>query len=168
MPTPFSRICAVLFTAVFAHLGLAQSLPTTAGETLSGRPIVLAQAVRGHEAVLVAGFSREGGSGTGAWMKALDADSAAAGVQAYQIAMLAAAPSFFRGMIRNGMKRGVSPSDQDRFVVLTTDEQSWRNFFGVTTDSDPYVVLLNAQGKVVWRGHGAAAQFEAQLKSALR
>jgi hypothetical protein len=38
----------------------AQSLPSTAGETLSGKPIVLADAVRGRTAVLVAGFSRQG------------------------------------------------------------------------------------------------------------
>ena len=61
--------CAALVMVTPACL--AQSLPSTAGETLSGKPIVLADAVRGHTAVLVAGFSREGGNGTGDWVKAI-------------------------------------------------------------------------------------------------
>jgi hypothetical protein len=39
---------------------LCQSMPQTAGDTLSGKKIVLADAVQGRVVVLVAGFSREG------------------------------------------------------------------------------------------------------------
>ena len=52
--------------------GPAQEMPRTRGEMLSGKPIVLADEVRGHPAVLVAGFSREGGNGTGAWDRAAE------------------------------------------------------------------------------------------------
>lgn len=168
MPSSVPCFFSVALLALSTHLCLAQALPATPGETLGDKPIVLANAVRGHETVLVAGFSREGGNGAGAWMKAIHADPAFGGVSVYQIAMIAAAPSFFRGMIKNGMKKGVSAADQDRFVVLAADEQPWKNFFGVTTDSDPYVALLDAQGKVLWQGHGSAAPLEQQLKAALR
>ncbi|MGA2727198.1 MAG: hypothetical protein ABSE96_05260 [Terracidiphilus sp.] len=147
---------------------LAQSLPSTAGETLSGKPIVLADAVRGRTAVLVAGFSREGGNGTGDWVKAIQADPAFAKASVYSVAMLASAPGFIRGMIRSGMKKGLSPQAQDRFVVLTEDEKSWRTYFGVTTDKEPYVVLLDAQGQILWHGHGYAANLEPQLRAAMR
>jgi len=30
------------------------------------------------------------------------------------------------------------------------------------------VVMIDATGKVLWRGHGAAAELEPQLKTALR
>lgn len=146
----------------------AQTLPSTAGETLSGNPIVLAQAVKGHTAILIAGFSRAGGNGTGDWVKAIQADPVFAHTAVYRIAMLAAAPGFVRGMIRNGMKKGLSPAEQRDFVVLASDEQAWRNFFAVTADGDPYVALIDAQGKILWRDHGAATKLEPQLRAALR
>jgi len=158
---------SIVLLAQSAHVSPAQALPSTTGETLSGKPIVLADAVRGHDAVLVAGFSREGGNGTGAWIKAIHADSAFANLSVYSIAMLADAPGFIRGMIKSGMKKGVSTADKDRFIVLTADEQAWKRFFGVTTDNDPYVALLDAQGEVRWHGHGSASQLETQLKDAL-
>jgi hypothetical protein len=64
MPHSILRFfCASLLT-VIAPACVAQSLPATAGETLSGKRIVLSDAVHGHAAILVAGFSREGGAGT--------------------------------------------------------------------------------------------------------
>ncbi len=146
---------------------VAQSLPTTPGETLSGRHIVLADAVKGHTAVLVAGFSREGGMATGDWSKRIRADSAFSGVEVYQVAMLAGAPGFIRGMIRSGMKKGMSPIEQDFSVVLAEDQKLWETYFGVTTDKDPYVVLIDPSGKILWHGHGDAANLEPLVRAAL-
>lgn len=157
------------FAAVLLALsGRAQGLPRTAGETLSGKRTVLAEAVRGHRAILIAGFSHEAGASSGEWFKAIHSDPALADVAVYQVAEIAGAPSLIRGMIRNGMKKGVAPSQQDTFVVLTEDESQWKAFFSVTDDNVPYVVLLDAGGKVLWLGHGAAASLEPQLRAAKR
>ena len=145
----------------------AQALPATAGETLSGKQIVLADVLRGHTAVLVAGFSREGGAGTGDWVKALRADPALSGALIYQIAQIAGAPGFMRGMIRNGMKNGLTPAQQETFVVLTEGQRAWKDFFGVGTDKEPYVLMLDPSGKVLWRGHGPASM-EPQMRESLR
>jgi len=162
------RAAFVAVAAIAAVSSEAQTMPGTAGETLSGKHIVLADATRGHAAVLVAGFSREGGNGTGAWVKAVRADQTLAGVVVYQVAMLEGAPSFIRGTIKNGMRKGTSPAEQDQFVVLTQDDKLWRQFFDVTTDKEPYVVFLDAKGNVVWHGHGPADRLEPLLKTALR
>jgi hypothetical protein len=37
----------------------------------------------------------------------------------------------------------------------------------VGDDQFSYVVMIDATGKVRWRGHGAAAELEPQLKGAL-
>lgn len=168
---PFFRILCALVAAsafLFGHGCLGQSLPTTPGETLSGKPMVLADAVRGHRAVLIAGFSREGGAHSGEWAKAIHADPAFADVALFQVAELEGAPGFVRGMIRNGMKKSVLPADQDRFVVLTTDTPLWQKYFGVASDKDAYIMLLGAQGTILWHGHGAVAQLEPLLRAALR
>jgi hypothetical protein len=146
----------------------AQALPSTAGQTLSGKRIVLADATHGQAVILVAGFSRKGGDGCGAWVDAVEKDPAMAGTAVYQIAMLEGAPSLLRGMIVGGIRKGLLPAKQDRFVVLTEDEKLWRNFFAVTVDSEPYVALIDATGRVLWHGHGAAANLEPLVRAAMR
>jgi len=160
--------CAALIVAGFLCLpAIGQEMPKTAGETLSGKPVVLADEVRGRPAVLVAGFSRQGGNSTGAWVKSIHADPALSGVTVYQVAQIGGAPSFIRGMIKSGMRKGVPTAEQDRFVVLTEDDKPWRSYFAVGDDQVSYVVMIDAAGKVLWRGHGAAAELEPQLKGAL-
>jgi len=146
--------------------GLSQGMPATPGETLSGKKLVLAEAVKGHAAVLVIGFSREAGDGCGVWAKALHADPAMAGVAIYEAAMIEKAPGFVRGMIKSGMRKGLTPVQQDAFVVLTQDDKLWRSYLQVTEEKDPYVVLLDAGGSVLWHGHGAAEGLEPLLRAA--
>jgi hypothetical protein len=162
----FLTVWLFLLAAVATCHG--QTMPQTAGETLSGQTLTLAQAVRGQRVVLVAGFSRAGGQGTGAWVKAVQADPALKGVAVWQVALLAGVPGIFRGAIRNGMKKGMPEEQQSRFVVLAQDEAAWRSYFGVTADDVPYVMLLDGAGKVLWRGHGAAAGMEPALRGAVK
>jgi hypothetical protein len=145
----------------------APAMPTTSGETLSGKKIVLADAVRGHAAVLVAGFSHDGGIACGDWMKAIRGDAALAGVDVYEIAMLEGAPGIIRGMIKSGMRKGMSIAEQERSVVLTQDDKLWEKFFDVSNTKEPQVILLDAKGNVEWRGHGAAGVVEPQLRDAV-
>jgi ATP10 protein len=159
---------AILGAATMAGVnGFSQDMPNTVGETLSGKRIVLADQIRGHAVVLVAGFSHQAGNGTGSWVKAIHADPALASVVVYEIAEIAGAPSLIRGMIKSGMKKGVPPAEQDYFVVLTEDAKPWRSFFEVVDDQLPYVMLLDPSGKILWRGHGSASDLEAQLKGAV-
>ena len=58
--------------------------------------------------------------------------------------------------------------EHDTFVVLTQDEKPWRTYFDVSDDQVPYVVVIDATGRVLWRGHGSAADLEPKLKEALK
>jgi hypothetical protein len=98
----------------------------------------------------------------------MHSDHAFNDVAIYQVAMLAGAPSLLRGVIKNGMKKGLAPAEQDHFVVLVQDEILWRRYFDVSADKDPYVVLIDASAKILWHGHGAAAELEPQLRAAWR
>ena len=147
---------------------LAQALPATVGETPSGERIVLAEALRGHAAILVASFSRAAGAGSDEWAKALDADPAWTGLPVFRAAMLEQAPGFVRGFIKAALRKQLSAAAVHRYAVLIQDEGLWRSYFGVTTDKDPYVVLLDADGNIRWHGHGAARDLEPLLKAALK
>jgi hypothetical protein len=142
-------------------------MPATAGETLSGQHVKPSDLVKGHTAVLIAGFSHEAGMHSGAWRKAVTSDPAMQGVLVLELAMLEKAPGLIRGMIKSGMRKDVSPPGQDRIVVMTQDQTRWEKFFGVSDDKVPYVILLNERGDVVWSGHGQAAELEPELRKAL-
>ena len=159
----------ILISAVTMRLppAFAQEMPRTAGETLSGKHVVLADELRGRSAVLVAGFSREGGNGTGAWVKAIRADGALAGMPVYELAQIAGAPGLIRGMIKSGMRKSVPAAEHDTFIVLTQDEQPWRTWFAVGDDKVPYVMMVDATGRILWRGHGST-DLEPNLKDALK
>ena len=147
---------------------MAQAIPTTAGETLSGKPVVPAELMRGQTTILVAGFSHDAGMQSAAWRKAVHVDSALKGLPVYELAMLEKAPAIIRGMIQSGMRKGVPAAEQDQIIVMTRDEKLWEKFFGVENDKDPYVVLLDARGNVLWHGHGPAEKLEPLLKGALK
>jgi len=146
--------------------GSPQVVPATPGETINGKPVVLAQALAGHPAILIMGFTKEAGNLCTYWARNLHSDPVLTGIPIYEAAMLAAAPGFVRGMIKSSIRKGLSPSEQESFVVLSKDEQAWKSYFGVTDDKVPYVVLLDAQGKIRWQGHGAAKDLEPQLRTA--
>jgi hypothetical protein len=146
----------------------AQLLPSTEGETLGGHRVVVAQAVRGHTTVLIAGFSKDAGDGSSAWSKAVHGDPALQGALVYQLVMLERAPSFIRPMIKSGMRKGMSAGEQEECVILTADEKLWRSYFGVDNDKEPWVSLIDAGGRVVWHGHGTARGLEPLLRQAVR
>lgn len=158
----------IAWAAGSAQASLSQTLPSTQGESLSGRPIVLAEAVRNHPALIIAGFSRAAGPACGDCDKAVRADSRLAGRAVYQMAMLEQAPSLLRGVIKSPMRKHLSTDQQDHFVVLTQDEKLWRSYFGVTSDQDSWIVLIDASGQVLWHGLGAASNLGPLLKAALR
>jgi hypothetical protein len=166
--------CRFIKTAIVAifmcmtHCCTALEMPTTGGETLSGKRVAPAELVRGHVAILVAGFSREAGMQSGTWRKAVRADAGLNGIPVYELAMLEKAPGIIRGMIKSGMRKGVTPSDQDQIIVITQDQKLWEKFFGVENDKDSYVLLLDAKGNVIWHGHGPAERLEPLLKNALK
>lgn len=139
----------------------------TEGETLSGHRVVLAQAVKGRAVLVIASFSKGAGPFADQWAKAARADGALEGVAVYQAAMLGRAPGFVRSIVKSSLFRQIPADAQDNFLVFTQDEPLWRSYFGVTTDKDPYVVLIDSNGQVRWHGHGDAQNLEPLLKSAL-
>jgi len=144
----------------------AQTMPATEGETLSGHRVVLAKAIQGHASIVIGSFSKDAGSACEEWSKAIQGDSALASVPVYQAANLERAPDFVRGMIKSSMRKQMPVSIQDRFVIFTQGDAEWRSYFGVTTDKDAYVVLIDAAGQVRWHGHGTAASLEPLVKAA--
>src|SRR5487761_533661 len=158
-------ISVLLLTALAAPLD-AETLPRLDGETLSGKRIVLPDNDHGKIAFLLIGFSRRGGDATRAWEQRLNKDFGTD--QKYVIhpvAVLEDAPRFIRGIIKSGIRRGTPLAEQDRFVILVNGEADLKRFVGYSASDDAYLLLIDGNGEVRWRGHGA---FTEEKYSALR
>ncbi|MCI0348047.1 MAG: hypothetical protein L0Z53_01355 [Acidobacteriales bacterium] len=68
--------------------------------------------------------------------------------------MLEGAPRIFRGMIKQGIKKGVPRQSQDRFLIVTSDEAEWKKRLNVTDGDLPYLILIDGDGRVICRDQG--------------
>ena len=154
---------ALLLTAC----ALAQTVPHTEAETLSGKKIVLPDDFAGHVAVINIGFSRAGGDSSRRWGKQLKQDlSGEKNLRLYSIAELQDAPKMVRGMIKHGMRSGVPKDEQDSFLVLYEEEDNWKKAADFSGPDDAYILLADPTGKVIWRTHGKSP--DAQSIAVLR
>jgi hypothetical protein len=148
--------CAFLVVAsipVLVSSAVAQNLPVTPAETLSGQKLEFPAALAGKPAVCVFGFSKEAGDKTKVWMSRLSQD----GINAWTIADLEGAPTLVRPMIRSSMRKGTPKPLLDRSLILTNDEKAWKAAVGAKQDNLPVVVLLDAAGKIQWTYEGLFA-----------
>ncbi len=158
---PRLTIALLLLTST-AHA--AENLPVTPAETLSGHKLEFPTALAGKTAVCVFGFSKGAGDRTKVWMERLSHD----GIDAWSVANLEKAPAMVRGMIRGGMRKGTPASQLDHSLIMTKDEQIWRQALGVKQDNLPVVVLLDSSGQIFWKYEGVFSdEAYQQLKSRL-
>jgi hypothetical protein len=146
---------AILCLAAFVVSAHSESLPRLKGETLSGKQIVLPDDAHGKIALLVIGFTKKGGQSTDVWGKRFKKDFGTdQRYVVYPVAVLEEVPRFIRGIVTSGMRRGVAPGEQDRFVTLFQGEAGLKHFVAYSSPDEPYLLLLDADGKVQWHGHG--------------
>ena len=156
-----------LCVLLFATLASAQTIPDAKAEALSGRKVVLPDDFSSHAAVLIVGFSRSGGDSARRWGKQLSQDLAGEkNLRIYSVAELQDAPKMVRGMIKHGMRSGLSREEQDFFVVLDQDEDAWKKAADFADTNDAYILLADSTGKILWKTHGKSP--DAQSVNALR
>jgi hypothetical protein len=151
--------------AAALHAAPAASIPNTAGETLAGDPIVVADAVKGRRALLIVTFSKKAGDSARRWRSALQENHLLPPALAcYTIAELEDTPRLFRGLIVSGIRKGTPASMHSTFVVLTRDTSDWKTFTGFTED-EPYVLLIGKDGTITLRVRGEPSAEKLQALS---
>jgi hypothetical protein len=145
-------------TAIAAAQALrpGTTIPQIKGTTLEDQEIMLPDAVRGKVTLLIITFSKAAGELGRGWndpfFKDYPQDDK---VTSYAIAMLEDVPSLLRGMVRGGIKKSVPSSMRRRFLTVKQDENHWKQYVGLKSDKDPYLILLDRNGQLQWM-HGGA------------
>ena len=155
--------------AVAITIVLGAALPHTEAETLSGKKIVLPDAVNGRPTVVVVGFTKRSQSQTTAWSAQLAKDyGTEQRLQRYSIAVLDDVPGLIRGMVVSGIRRRVPPEQQDTFIMLTHDAKPWRDLAAITNADDAYVILFDNTAHVVAQTQGTVDSAYAPLQKEIQ
>ena len=103
-------------------------------------------------AILVVGFSPESKEQARLWSKQL-IDAVPGQGNVYNLVMLARVPRLLRGYALHEIREDVSASIQSRFLVITADDQQWRELADVESLQDAYLLVADGQGFIRWWSH---------------
>jgi hypothetical protein len=148
-----------VIVALFALLA-ADAWPVVQLDTLAGTKSSLPA---GKVCIVVTGFSKDSGPASKAWVERFTRD----GGLAFLAPVLEGAPRLVRGLIRSGMRRDIPVSLHEKTLLIYSDEAGWKRRvnFARGTEKEPYVVLLDAQGRPQWTHHGV---FDERVYAELR
>jgi hypothetical protein len=135
---------------------MAARIPEVHATSFSNEAVNLPEGLKGKVGVLVLGFSKNSREADSAWGKKLAVDyRESPTVVYYEMPVLAGAPRMLRGMIVKSMKSSVPASEQARFVVILENEGAWKTVTHYERPDDPYLLVVDSQGSVVWQTQGA-------------
>ena len=176
-----ARVFLRLSLAATALAQVAESpvrIPELHATALSGERIDLPQALRGHTAVLILGFSQSSRNAVTLWSRALAEDFRNSPTVLYfELPVVAGIPRLLRGMVIGRMKSDVPTQAQPRFVPVADREGEWKSAAGYsrqTPEDQAYLLVVDGSGVIHARfaagpPTGAAyANLKRQLQTATR
>jgi predicted transcriptional regulator len=146
------KIAALLLSLVPASFAL-EAFPHVNAQTFGERAVVLPDAFQGKPTILVITFARSAQEQARGWTDKIKQRSMPAAT--YQVLELEDVPRLMRGFVRGSIRRGIPKESQDSFVLLFEAQDALKKAVGFSAEADAYVVLLDANGKIVWRERGA-------------
>jgi hypothetical protein len=136
-----------------------QQIPQIEEQNLSGRRVVLPDAVSGKVAVLILGFTRASKELSTAWNNKLQRDLAnTPDIEVCSMPVLEEVPGFVRGMVISGIKKGVPETQRDHFVPVLHHEAEWKKLVNYQEQDDAYMVVLDRKGNVSYQLHGPPSE----------
>ncbi len=164
--------CSLLAAALFVCLPLsrAQQIPATQAKTIDGSSVSFPDAAGGKPLLFVVGFSHQSSGPVQAWDKRLAPlylnDPR---ILYYQAADFQGVPSLVMKMILHGMKKEIPANEHSRFVLIQANEDQWKSIAKFSAPNEPYILLANPAGHVVWQTHGAVSDDQfAALQAAIK
>jgi hypothetical protein len=130
-------------------------LPKLRGELLSGRSIVLPDSARGSALLLLLGFTYESRHDVEAWAERFRRDFGAdSALRCYEVPVIGGAARLARPFIDGGMRRGTPRALHERVITVYRDAGEWKQRVGFSERDVAYLLLVDGEGRVVWRAQG--------------
>jgi hypothetical protein len=158
--TPWILCFALLgLTVVLAggprQLAAGDPLPELRGQFLSGEPAALPQAAAGKPALLLLGFSYDSRQAVEEWARNFRGQfENEPRVTFYEIPMIGGMARIGKWFIESGMRRGTPKADYGHVITVYGGTAPWKQRLGFSDPKAAYLILIDGQGKVVWRYAG--------------
>lgn len=152
----------ILLGAVAAHatdpampLEPGVLLPPMRGELLSGSQATLPDTARGRTALLLLGFSYDSRFFVEAWAERFRTFYAADSlVTFYEIPVLGGMARVAKPFIDRGMRNGTPAALHGNVLCVWGETDAWKARVGYRDAADAYLLLLDRDGRLVWRYAG--------------
>jgi hypothetical protein len=141
------------------QLSLGDTMPEATGQSLEGELIVIPKDFTGEKTLLLFGYVQDSQFDIDRWLIGLDMTETP--VPVYEIPTIQGmAPRMFSTFIDNGMRKGIPKELWKGVVTVYEDGDMIQRFTGNINPNNARVMLLDAQGKILYfydRGFSVAA-----------
>ncbi len=131
--------------------------PRLVAETLSGRSLVLPDALENQLAIVALAFRRHAQSSVESWLNPVArAYAEHPGITYYEIPLLAGGWRMISGFIDSGMRAGVAAERHDHVATYYGGSARLREQLHIHDLESAYIYLINQNGAVLWGASGWA------------
>ncbi|MCR9244702.1 MAG: hypothetical protein NXI31_06705 [bacterium] len=128
---------------------MGETFPTVTGQSLAGKNAELPTIGRGAPLLLLIGYDQDTQFDLDRWLLALD--MAGVQVRLFEVPTIPGMiPRMISGTIDNGMRRGIPEEDWGVVITVYGDAHKIAKFTGNADSLPGRIVLLDADGKVVF------------------
>ncbi len=132
------------------------AIPEVRGTTFAGETVALPEALKGRVGVLIVGFSEASRKEAADWgHKLADDPQRPAELAYYEMPVLESVPRLLRGWVLKKIKESVSQNGQKHFLPILGHEAEWKKAVQYNKADDAYLLVVDGNGVVRWRGEGA-------------
>ena len=126
-----------------------QDFPSVTGQTLENESMALPEDLQGKLSLLLIGYKQDSQFDIDRWLIGLDMTQTQVAV--YEVPTIQGLfPRMFSPLINNGMRAGIPKPLWKGVVTIYKDGDQVQAFTGNENPNNTRVVLLNAQGKVIY------------------
>jgi hypothetical protein len=135
----------------------AMQFPAVTGSNLQRKKLALPQDFQGELNLVLIAFQQWQQTGVDTWIPfARQLEETHSGLRYYELPTIQRFNALARTFINEGMRAGIpDPVARERTITLYLDKNAFREALQLPGEDDIYVLLLNRQGRVLWRAEGA-------------
>jgi hypothetical protein len=131
--------------------------PAVTGSNLQRKKLNLPQDFEGQQNLVLIAFQQWQQSQVDTWLPfARQLEETHPGVRYYELPTIRRLNALSRTFVNEGMRAGIpDPVARERTITIYLDKLAFRQALQLPGEDDIHVLLLDRQGRVLWRAEGA-------------
>ena len=134
--------------------------PTVSGSNLQRAKLTLPQDFQGERNLVLIAFQQWQQTQVDTWIPfARQLEETYPAVRYYELPTIQRLNTLARTFINEGMRAGIpDPVARERTITLYVDKNAFKQALQLPREDDIYVLLLDREGRVLWRAEGSLTQ----------